>query len=125
MMTQHRSGFDSVVHSVDVTCANSYYSRLVGFMGRSEVLASEGILFPRCNSVHMWFMRTSLDILFLKTLPLKQQGKNLFKILDIRTDVRPWLLFPLINLKSDSVLEVRAGSCLHLDLRIGDELWFD
>jgi uncharacterized protein len=46
--------------------ANTFFSRFLGLMGRKEIPADEAILFPNCNSIHTFFMRFPIDVVFVK-----------------------------------------------------------
>ena len=41
--------------------------RLVGLLTRSSLAPGEGMIFPQCRSIHTWFMRFPIDVVFLKT----------------------------------------------------------
>jgi len=56
---------DGSVVARDVTVADRFGSRLMGLMGRDQVGPDEGLWLLPCNSVHMFFMRTPLDIAYL------------------------------------------------------------
>ncbi len=48
-----------------VALARTYLSRLVGLLNRSSLSREEGLWLEPCNSVHMWFMRFPIDVIFL------------------------------------------------------------
>jgi uncharacterized membrane protein (UPF0127 family) len=54
-------GGDSVVCRL----ASSFWSRFIGLMGRPRPENGEGLLLRPCNSIHMFFMRFPLDVVFL------------------------------------------------------------
>lgn len=39
--------------------------RMVGLLTRTELAADEALIFPRCRSLHTFFMRFAIDIIFL------------------------------------------------------------
>lgn len=45
--------------------ATSFLSRLVGLLGRRDLAMGEGLLIAPCGSIHTFFMRFSIDVLFL------------------------------------------------------------
>ena len=45
--------------------ADSFWSRLVGLMGKPKPPNGEGLLIRPCSSIHMFFMRFSIDAVFL------------------------------------------------------------
>ncbi len=49
----------------DVRLARGFRARLVGLAGIDRAEAGEGLLIPRCSSVHTFGMRFALDLHFL------------------------------------------------------------
>ena len=52
-------------HVIDATIANRFATRLFGLMTQNRSSKPRAMLFPRCRSVHMGFMRVPLDIVYL------------------------------------------------------------
>ena len=98
------------------TSAISYMTRLKGLMGRTEFKSGEGILFPRCNSVHMWMMKISIDVVFLS------KKRDEWKIVGIYSRVKPWKLLPVTCLKANDTLELPAGTIAKFNLKKGETL---
>src|SRR4051794_21262621 len=44
--------------------AQSHVTRARGLLGRSDLPRGEGMLFPRTSSIHMFFMRFPIDVVF-------------------------------------------------------------
>lgn len=44
--------------------ATGFLERARGLLGRPEPADGEGLVLEPCNSVHMWFMRYALDVVF-------------------------------------------------------------
>ena len=61
--------------------ADSFWTRFRGFMGRPEPEPGEGILFRPGGSVHMFFMRYPLDVVFC--------DRDL-TVLSVRERLPPW-----------------------------------
>ena len=57
------------------------WPRFVGLMGRASLPAGHGLYFPRCRSVHTFFMRFPIDLLFVDAE---------MRVVSLRADVRPW-----------------------------------
>jgi uncharacterized membrane protein (UPF0127 family) len=51
--------------SVRCRVSDSFWSRFMGLMGKPGLPSGEGLLIRPCNSIHMFFMRFSIDALFL------------------------------------------------------------
>ena len=97
--------------SPNIMVADNMISRLVGLMFRKEIKGADGLLLDPCNSIHTFFMRYSLDIVFI--------GKG-NKVVKIIRDLKPWRM-TWIYFRSHKTLEVPAGK-LPLDLKEGDTL---
>ncbi len=61
--------------------ATSPYARAKGLLGRSSLEPGEGMLFRPAGSIHMFFMRFALDVVFC--------DRDLV-VLDVVRDLRPW-----------------------------------
>lgn len=79
--------------------ATSFWKRFIGMMGRTRPKNGEGILLRPCNSIHMFFMRFPLDVVFL-------DGD--FEIVRIVRNLAPGRLVGAVN-GASQVLEVPAG----------------
>lgn len=90
--------------------ANTFYARFLGLMGRKEMKKDEAIIFPRCNSIHTFFMRIAIDVVFVS-----QSGK----ILKILPQLQPWrILLPVRGAKH--AIEMASGNCSEKGLKEGD-----
>jgi uncharacterized protein len=97
--------------------ATSFFSRLLGLMGRKELPADEAILFPRCNSIHTFFMRFPIDVVFVS-----KDGE----IIEVKESLPPWrMLVPRVE--AAYVIEMKASSSRTLGitkgLRLDHEDW--
>ena len=45
--------------------ADTVLSRLVGLLGRKEIVSGEGLIITCCRSIHMFFMRFAIDVIFV------------------------------------------------------------
>lgn len=98
--------------------ADSLYSRMKGLLGKTSLGSEEALLLKPCNSIHMWFMKFPIDVLFLK----QTQDASHYKIVSFYADLPPWKLLPVQDFKASATLELPAGSIVKQDLKIGDEL---
>ncbi|CBL45135.1 Hypothetical protein HDN1F_15520 [gamma proteobacterium HdN1] len=112
--TLKRSG-SALSHTVQVGFADSFFTRLLGLLPRRELPFGQSLLITPCTDVHTWFMRFTIDIVFLD----KQH-----KIVGIREHVRPFR-FALGPRSTASVLELTAGAVEKLALKTDDHLSFD
>ena len=86
------------VLSQDVMKAYSVKDRLIGLMFKKEI-SYDGLHLEPCNSIHTFFMKFPLDLVFL--------DKNL-KVVKVLEGVKPWRMTRLY-FSSSSVLEFKTG----------------
>jgi uncharacterized protein len=91
--------------------AASFYSRLLGYMFKSSIAVDEALIFYNAPSIHMFFMRFPLDIVFL--------GED-NKVIKIYSHLAPWRLANCLF--SRVTIELPAGKVDSLGLAIGDIL---
>jgi len=48
-----------------VRVARRPWERMIGLLGKRSLEPDEALLIPHCRSVHTWFMRFPLDLVFL------------------------------------------------------------
>jgi uncharacterized membrane protein (UPF0127 family) len=89
--------------------AESFAARLRGLLGRRALPAREGMLIRRESSVHTFFMRFAIDVVFLDADE---------RVLRIDPDVGPWRLKACRGARS--VLELAAGESAGLS--VGDRI---
>jgi len=92
--------------------ATSFGPRFLGLMGRSGLSADEAILFPKCNSIHTFFMRFPIDVVLVS-----DKGE----VVEVVEAMRAWrLLMPRKNVRH--VVEMAAGRCKELGIESGTRL---
>lgn len=106
------------MHSLRVRIADSFLHRFLGLMGRRLLPENEGLLITPCNSVHMCFMRFSIDVVYL--VP-ELEG---YRIVKIVTNLQPWLGLSACW-KAKCTLEMAAGSVAKYNLKKDDILIFN
>jgi uncharacterized protein len=94
--------------------AGSFASRFMGLMGRSGIAPGSGLLIVPCNSIHMFFMKFPIDIVFL------DKGN---KVVYIVEGIRPWKVSKLVR-NAHSVLELPSGTVKTCLTEVGDKLEF-
>jgi uncharacterized membrane protein (UPF0127 family) len=82
-----------------VIFAESTAQRMKGLLGRSGLPENSGMLIRPCRSIHMWFMRFSIDAAFLDAD---------LKVLKLSRRLKPWQL-AFAPRRTHSVLETAAG----------------
>jgi hypothetical protein len=83
----------------NVVLAQTAVSRLKGLLFYKEFKKGEALIIRPCNSIHTFFMRFPIDVIFV--------GAN-DKIVKIHQGIKPFKVTP-IYFKSDFVIELPAG----------------
>lgn len=91
--------------------AETIDERMLGLMFKDEMPGCDGLLISPCNSIHTFFMKMSIDVVFLT--------KD-FKVVKVFYNLKPWKM-TAIYFKSKHVLEMRAGTLVP-NLQIGESL---
>lgn len=96
-----------------VEVADSAGKRRKGLLGRSALASQEGLWIVPCESVHTFFMRFSIDLIYL--------DRNR-KVKKVRSKVPPWRLSACLT--AHSVIELAPGSIETSRTLPGDQLEF-
>ena len=87
------------------------FERMRGLLGRDDLATGEGMLIKPAPSVHTFFMRFPIDVLFLD---------RDMRVLRIARELRPWRMAACR--KARAVLELPAGEAERRGVRVGDRL---
>ncbi len=101
--------------------AECFWDRLRGLIGKSQLESGMGMLFPKCNDIHMWFMKIPIDVVFLQK-ENSSNGTQIWKVSSTHQNVRPWKPLPLRDAQASDTLELPAGTVQRCEIRVGDEL---
>lgn len=101
--------------------ADRFFSRLRGLIGRRALADGEGMFFPRCNDIVMWFMSIPIDVIFIRS-ERDSQGKLVGRVTGMREGLRPWRLLPVHDWNATDTLELPVGTIKRLGVQAGDEL---
>jgi len=94
--------------------ADTFWKRFKGLLFYKKPIVEEGLLITPCNSVHMFFMRFPIDVLFLD--PSK-------KVVKVVPNLKPWkAVSPVRN--AHSALELPIGTIVKLNVCEGDTINF-
>lgn len=91
--------------------AESPRARMKGLLGHRSLAQGEGLLIRPAPSIHTWFMRFSIDVVFLDWD---------MSVIGIVEELRPWRVAS--RRQARAVLELPAGEARRRGLRIGDQL---
>lgn len=92
--------------------ATSFGDRLVGLLGRAALPEGEGLWLEPCNSVHMWFMRFPIDVVFASA-----SGE----VVALAPELRPWSA-TVPKRGARAALELPVGAIARSGTCIGDRL---
>ena len=95
-----------------IMIADTFFLRLRGLMFRKELPSATGLLLAPCNSVHMCFMRFSIDVVYM------DQEFNIIKIVK---NLRPWIGLSMCG-TAWATLEMTAGEADSCGLAVGEKL---
>lgn len=93
----------------DMFIADTFINRFMGYMFRREA-HHEAIMIKPCNSIHTFFMKFSIDVLFI--------NENM-KIIKKIESLKPGkIIFPV----KDAAMIIEGKEGMFKDIRIGDEV---
>jgi uncharacterized protein len=78
-----RNGSNGQILASSAVVAVTAWSRLKGLLGKASLGRGEGLVLPGCSSIHMFFMRFPIDVLFLdaaRRVCAVRQGLKPFRI---------------------------------------------
>jgi uncharacterized protein len=91
--------------------ADRPWSRMRGLLGRKELPGGEGILLRPAGSVHTFFMRFPIDVVFLDPD---------LKVVGVEAGLRPWRVAGRRGAKA--ALELAAGEAARCGIAAGQRL---
>jgi uncharacterized membrane protein (UPF0127 family) len=103
----------NTILGTSIQLANSGATRRKGLLGRSGLSPGEGIWIVPCESVHTFWMKFPIDLVYL------DRNK---KVKKVKSDVRPWRLSACLS--AHSVLELVPGTISTTQTKPGDTLEF-
>ena len=99
-------------NEIDVMVADSFFARLAGLMFRQKLPSATGLLLVPCNSVHMCFMRFTIDVVYID---------NEYSIIKVVKNLKPWLGLSMCR-QAWAVLELNAGEAERCGCEVGRKL---
>jgi uncharacterized membrane protein (UPF0127 family) len=97
-----------------VTVARSIWSRFWGLMGRSGLDEGAGLHIVPCSSIHMFFMRFPIDVIFI--------DKSL-AVTKVVHGIKPWRA--ALGGGGHSALELLPGVAASAQVEVGDVIEFE
>ena len=93
----------------NVELATTRAARNKGLLGRDALPRDHALLIAPCWSIHTWFMRFPIDVIFLA-----RDGR----VMKTRVAIGPWRM--ALALGAYAVVELAAGALANIRLKTGD-----
>lgn len=94
----------------DIIVADNFYKRLTGLIGKKNI--DFGMLFPKCNSIHTYFMKENIDIVGLdenNEVIYKYENLDKNRVIKINYDLKKT---SILELPANSSKKIKIGSIL-------------
>jgi uncharacterized membrane protein (UPF0127 family) len=93
--------------------ADSLWTRFRGLMLRQSLDADQALIIDPCSSIHMFFMRFPLDVLYVDRHD---------RIVRVQENIQPWRIGPLRTKGARYVVELPVGTIARTGTTIGDTI---
>lgn len=90
----------TTILDIHAEVANNFFKRAKGLIGRKGLPPGEGMLIPKCNAIHTYFMRFAIDATFL------DRNNNVVKVVK---NIRPGTFMVWGGWKACKVLETQSA----------------
>ena len=98
--------------ATEVKIANTFITRLIGLLNRKSISPEEALIIYGCRSIHMFFMKFSIDVIFMNK-------EN--RIVGLVENIKPFRVSPTF-LKSYYAIELAVGTIEKTRSQQGDQL---
>ena len=92
--------------------ADTFLSRMIGLLSRKSLSVDEALVITRCNSIHMLFMRFSIDVIFVDKSDC---------VVGLVERIKPFRLSPIF-FQSQYAIEVSEGVIGQTKTAVGDQI---
>ena len=92
--------------------ADTMIGRMTGLLNKKFLRPDEALVITRCQSIHMFFMRFAIDVIFV--------DKN-DRAVGLVKNIRPFRLSPIF-FKASYAIELPVGGIENSHTEIGDQL---
>lgn len=106
---------NNAILAENAVVAATFLSRIIGLLDRKELLPGQALVIRPCNSVHTFFMRFAIDVVFV------DKGNKVVRAINT---MRPFRISS-VYFSSFSVVELPAGTLRKTSTREGDVLEFN
>lgn len=98
----------------NATLADTAASRLVGLLNRDSISPGEGLVITQCRSIHMFFMKFAIDVIFI-------DRSN--KAIGLVPRIKPFQMSPYF-LWANAAIELPEGVIEKTRTQVGDTIVF-
>jgi len=92
--------------------AEGFMARGRGLMFKRGLSDDGGLVIEPCSSIHMFFMRFPLDVVYV--------GRD-DRVVRIQEDIKPWRIGPLFTKGARYVIELPVGTIRRSATEVGDQ----
>jgi uncharacterized membrane protein (UPF0127 family) len=111
----------STVLAERVGVGTSLWAKFLGLMGRRSLPVGDALWLPHENGIHMFFMRFSIDAVFVS----RADAEGRHKVISLHRDLHPWTgIVPFVR-GADGVLELPSGVIETSGTELGDAIRID
>ncbi len=97
-----------------VKIANNSWTRMKGLLGGADFPPGEALIITHCQSIHMFFMKFSIDVIFC-------DSQN--KVVGLCQDIKPFYLSPVF-FKASFAIELPSGTIAASKTQLGDQVQY-
>ena len=92
--------------------ADTFVSRMIGLLDRPNISKGEALVITQCQSIHMFFMRFAIDVVF---------ANKDNQIVGLVENIQPFRLSPIF-FKASYAIELAPGVIVDSKTAIGDRI---
>lgn len=94
--------------------ADSFETRLIGLLNKSQIIPGEALVISPCQQIHMFFMRFSIDVIFINSSNV---------VVGLVEDIKPFAMSSIFR-HSHRAIEVPPGTISQSRTCMGDAIQF-
>ncbi|MGE0267828.1 MAG: DUF192 domain-containing protein [Candidatus Omnitrophota bacterium] len=94
--------------------ADTFLSRMIGLLKHEQLLNNEALVITRCNSIHMFFMKFAIDVIFVN---------NSKKVVGLIKNIKPNQM-SRIYWNASVAIELPVGAISISKSELGDKIIF-
>ena len=102
----------NIVIARNVLIANTFGTRLLGLLSKRGLGCEEGLVITECKSIHMFFMKFSIDVVFVD---------RAYRVVGLVQNIKPFQLSPFF-FKANKAIELCSGCIQQKSVSINDLL---